>query len=146
MNAKFDYVVGTSTTKMVNSFTQTVRNLYNGGVKDVSSDDILEQFPLGVGYAGAISKPILEENSDYSGYHIVLFTGTLNNVDSKSITTENVFKKLSGKTSVSYGETLFEYFYEKCANIAYNKYESNLLSSIKAKSYYNENNYSDMYE
>ncbi len=146
MNAKFDYVVGTSTSKMVDSFTQTVRSLYNNGVKDTTSQEILEQFPMGVGYAGAISKPVLEENSDYSGYHIVLFTGTLKNVDAQTVTAENIFEKLANeKTSISYNQNLFEYIYEKSANIAYNKYESNLLASIKAKSYYNENNYSDLY-
>lgn len=145
MNAKFDYVLGTSTTKMVDSFTQTVRSLYNNGVKDVSSD-VLEEYPLGVGFAGAISKPVLEENSDYSGYHIVLFTGTLQNIDPQTITVANVFEKLnSAKTSISYNQTLFEYFYEKCANTAYSEYESDLLASIKSKPVYNEDNYSDLY-
>ena len=154
MNAKFDYVVGMNNSGMVASFTDVVRKLYNKGEvidKAVSfkagyDENITLNFPNGVGYAGAISEPFLEESSNYSGYHIVLFTGTLKNTVADTLTISNVYDKLSNvKTSVAYGQNLFEYVYEKLATSDYSSYQTNILSSIRNDITFNRKNFSDMY-
>ena len=116
-NATFDYVVGSETSPMVQSFTDAVRDLhYNKG------------------YAGAMSDAILEENDNYSGFHIVMYTGVLQNtINPQTLTVDNVVSKLSAiKTSESYNQTLFEYYYDSIIELEknYTTYEENIVSSI----------------
>ena len=153
MNAKFDYIVGTKTSQMVSSFTDVVRKLYNNGVKNNTSNykvtadynsDIILNFPNGVGYAGAYSEPFLEESSNYSGYHIVLFTGKLKNIDPSTLTVDNLFNKLSSKTSISYNETMFEMLYDMVTTDNYNVLQANILKTNPAI-VYNASNFSDLY-
>lgn len=154
MNATYDYVVGTKTSQMVNSFTEVVRKLYNNGEVDYNvtedtadyNQDVTLYFPNGVGYAGAISAPFLEEASNYSGYHIVLYTGTLKSVSTDGLTVDNLYEKLSKvKTSVSYNQTIFELMYDKVAKDNYNKHQSDVLATIKKATKYDSSNYSDLY-
>lgn len=154
VNAKFDYIVGTKTSSMVNSFTEVVRKLYNDGKKDETKlsdkadykDDVTLYFPNGVGFAGAISAPFFEEASNYSGYHIVLYTGTLGNIDASTLSISNVYQKLSStKTSVAYGQTLFEFIYDKVVKDTYNVHQTNLVNSImNSETKLNSSNYSDL--
>ena len=117
INAKFDYVVGeTKTSSMVEDFTKISRELYKQGVGSV-----------GMAY---------NNDSNYTGAHIVLCTGILENIfdskeELKTLTTDNAFSKLSTKTSISYNETLFEYFYDLVASDNYTTYQSDLLTSLK---------------
>ena len=117
INAKFDYVVGaTETSSMVEDFTEVSRELYKNGVGSV-----------GVAY---------NKDSNYTGVHIILCTGVLKNdfndlEDLKNLNIENVFDKLATKTSISYNETLFEYFYDLVASDNYSTYQSELLTSLK---------------
>ena len=153
INAKYDYVVGTKTSAMVESFTEIVRTLYNGknGTMTYAStnsevaDKYKVEFPFGIGYAGAISGPFLEESSSYSGYHIVLFTGILSNTNPTTITDSNVFDKLSEiKTSTAYNQTIFELVYEKVAKDSYTSYQNNLINSLIKNTIYNSSKYSDL--
>lgn len=136
INAKYDYVVGTKNSVMVDSFTQLVRDLYDEGNGKVGS--------VGITY---------EENDNYSGYHIVMYTGTLNNLfDSKSqledLDTSNVYQYLSSqKTSVSYNQTLFEYFYDNVVKDIYSTIKKNTIDSYKngTPTNYQYGNFSDMY-
>lgn len=153
MNAQFDYIVGTKTSQMVTSFTEVVRKLYNNGVANTTSNysvtadynsDITLKFPKGVGYAGAYSEPFLEESSNYSGYHIVLFTGKLKNIDPSILNVGNLYDKLSEKTSISYNETLFEMLYDSVATDNYNRIQENILKTNPAI-VYNTANFSDLY-
>ena len=153
MNAKFDYIVGTKTSSMVNSFTEVVRSLYNNGeanynpvsVKAEYNTNVNLYFPKGVGYAGAVSAPFLEEASNYSGYHIVLFTGKLKNIPADKLTIDNVYENLGkAKTSVSYNQTLFEYFYDKIAKENFETFKTNLVSD-KLTTEYISANFSDLY-
>ena len=61
---------------MVESFTNTVRDLFeNGQVGDVAI--------------------CYEENSSYTGYHIVMYTGILtNDIDVTTLNRENIFETL----------------------------------------------------
>lgn len=154
LNAKFDYVVGTQTSAMVKSFTEVVRKLYNNGVVseeplEVKADynnDVTLYFPNGVGYAGAISAPFLEEASNYSGYHIVLFTGKLQNVVSDTINKDNVYEKLSNvKTSVAYNQNIFEFVFDKLSKDNYSNYQQQILDTNKKGTQYNPDNFSDMF-
>ena len=117
INAKFDYVVGaTETSSMVEDFTKISRELYKEGIGSV-----------GMAY---------NNDSNYTGAHIVLCTGVLENVfnskeDLKNLSTDNVFSMLSAKTSISYNETLFEYFYDLVASDNYTTYQTDLLTSLK---------------
>ena len=116
-NATFDYVVGTKTSPMVESFTNAVRDLhYNEG------------------YVGAMSGAVLEENDNYSGFHIVMYTGTLENtVNPQTLTVDNVVEKLSGiKTSESFNQTMFEYYYDLVITEEkdYNTHETNIVSTL----------------
>lgn len=137
VNAKYDYVVGTSTSAMVESFTDAVRGLYDNGN----------------GKVGTLSDLILEENDSYSGFHIVLYTGTLNNMfvsrtDLNNLTSQNVFTKLNGeKTSISYNQTLFEKFFDEVAQDNYSTYRNNLVNSLKegANTVYQTNNFKDLF-
>lgn len=155
MNAKFDYVVGTQTSGMVKSFTDVVRFLYNNGegadleaqtITSTYDKNVSFYFPNGVGYAGAISAPFLEEASNYSGYHIVLFTGVLQNVPAENITIEDVYSTLSKiKTSIAYNQNVFELIFEQVSKDSYSTFQKNLLSSIKKDTTFNVSNFSDMY-
>ena len=140
LNAKFDYVVGTKTSPMVKSFTEVVRKLYNNGVVvenpiEVKADynkDVTLYFPNGVGYAGAISAPFLEEASNYNGYHIVLYTGKLENVVADTLNKNNVYEKLSKvKTSVAYNQDIFEFVFEKLTKDNYSNYQQQILDTNK---------------
>ena len=154
LNAKFDYIVGTKTSAMVQSFTEVVRKLHNEGNIDTrkteSDADYKENvkliFPNGVGFKGAMSAPFLEEASNYSGYHIVLYTGTLKNIDANLLTVSNVFSKLgNSKTSYAYGQSIFEFIYDKVQKETYNSYQTNLVNSIMDKeTKLNSSNYSDL--
>ena len=153
MNAQFDYIVGTKTSPMVNSFTEVVRKLYNNGVANTQNNysvvadynsDVTLKFPNGVGYAGAWSEPFLEESSNYSGYHIVLFTGKLKSIDPAILNAENLFEKLSEKTSISYNQTMFELLYDLVASDKYDEVQENILKQCSATSY-NSANFSDLY-
>ena len=154
MNAKFDYIVGTKTSGMVNSFTEVVRKLYNNGVADYEAksvkaeynNDVTLYFPNGVGYAGAISAPFLEEASNYKGYHIVLFTGKLENVVAEGLNVENVYSKLGNvKTSVAYGQSIFEFVFDKLTKDSYSQHQTDILSTNKANTEYVTANFSDLY-
>ncbi len=119
INAKFDYVLGeTETSSMVEDFTKVSRELYQSGAGSV-----------GVAY---------NSDSNYTGVHIILCTGALENAfDNEDalakLTTDNVFEKLSEtKTSISYNETTFEYFYDLVASDNYSTIQSELLTSLKS--------------
>ena len=116
-NAVFDYVVGSKTSPMVQSFTDAVRNLHDNE-----------------GYVGAMSGAVLEENDNYSGFHIVMYTGTLENtVNPQTLTVDNVVEKLSAiKTSQSHNQTMFEYYYDLVVaeEKDYNTFETNTVSSL----------------
>ena len=115
-NATFDYVLGTETSPMVESFTKATRDLYENE------------------YVGAMSNYILEENDNYSGFHIVLYTGTLENkVTPATLTVDNVVEKLGSiKTSIAKNQTLFEYYYDSVieAEKDYTTYETNIVDSL----------------
>ena len=136
INAKYDYVVGTTNSQMVTTFTDTVRDLYNDGK----------------GKLGDIAM-VYESNDSYSGYHIVMYTGTLTNAfDSAqqldSLNEQNVYDTLNNiKTSLTYNETLFEYFYDAVTNDYYNTYKTNIIESQKngVAITYNKGNYSDLF-
>ncbi|NCB48116.1 MAG: hypothetical protein EOM55_00575 [Clostridia bacterium] len=136
INAEYDYVVGTETSAMVESFTDSVRNLYNNGTGKVGSMDL-----------------IFEENDNYTGYHIVLYTGTLKNLftsrtELNTLTFANVFSKLtSEKTSISYNQTLFEKLFDEVAKDNYSTYRNNLVATLKngINTIYQTNNFSDLY-
>ncbi len=136
INAKYDYVVGTKNSQMVETFTNLVRDLYNDGKGTVGS--------IGMVY---------ESNDNYSGYHIVMYTGTLNNLynnskEVESLSLYNVYDVLSKvKTSLSYNENLFDYFYDAVVTDNYNTIKANLIDSQKngQATTYNKGNYSDLY-
>lgn len=138
INAKYDYVVGSTKSAMVESFTDAVRELYNNGA----------------GKVGSISQPIYEENDNYSGFHIVLYTGTLDNLfasdaDLNNLTTTTVFDKLSKeKTSVSYNQTLFEKLFEMVAEDNFSAYRKNIISTLKngVQTTYQTGNFKDLYQ
>ncbi len=136
INATNDYVVGTKNSAMVSSFTDAARQLYNNGkVGDVS----------GLEY---------EDNDDYTGYHIVFYTGTLQNIFSNkdslsTLTIDNIYNLLSKKyTSLSYNQTLFEFIFDKINDTNYyNTYSDNLVKTLKnnVEIKYNVDNFSDLY-
>ena len=157
INAKFDYVVGTKNSAMVESFTEVVRKLYNNGQTSFTDEaknqeaeydsDVTLKFPNGVGFAGAISEPFLQESSNYSGYHIVMFTGTLKSMAIEDLTKNNVYSKLSAeKTSVAYGQNMFEFIYEKLAKDNYSQYQTNIIETLQQDITYNPSNFSDLYK
>jgi len=137
INAEYDYVVGTQTSSMVESFTDAAIDLYDDGN----------------GKVGAISDLIFEESDSYTGYHIVLYTGTLNNLfasadDLNNLTSANVFSKLtSEKTSISYNQTMFEKIFDEVAEDNYSTYRANLVSTLKngTDTIYQTINFEDLY-
>lgn len=136
INAQFDYVVGTETSAMVESFTDAVRGLYDNGNGEVGSVTM-----------------VYEDNSNYKGYHIIIYTGTLDNAygslpELNSLTADNIYDTLSGiKTSLSYGETMFEFVYDKVVKDSFSTYKSNLIKSRinGTETVYVVSNYSDLY-
>ncbi|MBQ3048130.1 MAG: hypothetical protein IJD48_03860 [Clostridia bacterium] len=160
INAKYDYIVGTKTSGMVASFTEVVRELAaldeNTKQEKINTNYVQQQaeynkdvtlvFPNGVGYAGAVSAPFLEEASNYTGYHIVLYTGKLKSIAANTLTEDNLFEKLSkAKTSVAYNQNYFEYLYDLVAKDNYSTHISDIVSSIKVAPEYTSANYSDLY-
>ena len=136
INAKYDYVVGTNNSAMVDSFTNLVRDLYDNGNGTVGS----------IGYC-------YEENDNYSGYHIVMYTGTLQNLysslsDLQSLTIQNVYQVLSSeKTSLSYNQTMFELMFDTVVQDNYEEYATSIVETQKsgASINYNVGNFSDLY-
>lgn len=136
INAKYDYVVGTNNSAMVDSFTNLVRDLYDNGNGTVGS----------IGYC-------YEENDNYSGYHIVMYTGTLQNLysslsDLQSLTIQNVYQVLSSeKTSLSYNQTMFELMFDTVVQDNYEEYATSIVETQKsgANINYNVGNFSDLY-
>ena len=136
INAQFDYVVGTETSAMVESFTDAVRGLYDNGNGEVGSVTM-----------------VYEDNSSYKGYHIIIYTGILDNAygslpELNSLTADNIYDTLSGiKTSLSYGETMFEFVYDKVVKDSFSTYKSNLIKSRinGTETVYVVSNYSDLY-
>lgn len=154
INAKFDYVVGTKTSAMVESFTEAVRTLYNNGKVDLEKTEVKANydknvnlvFPNGVGYAGAISAPFLQESENYKGYHIVLYTGTLQNTVADKLDVSNVYSELSKqKTSIAYGQNLFELIYEKITKDTYSTHQQNIIDTFTKGTQYNTDNFKDMF-
>jgi len=155
MNAQFDYIVGQKTSGMVASFTEVVREL--ASIENGMNTNYVEQtakynkdvtlvFPNGVGYEGAISAPFLEEASNYTGYHIVLYTGKLKSVVANTLNTANLFEKLSKvKTSIAYNQNYFEYLYDLVAKDNYSAHVTDVVGSIKVATEYTSANYSDLY-
>jgi len=108
--------------------------------------DVTLVFPNGVGYEGAISAPFLEEASNYTGYHIVLYTGKLKSVVANTLNTANLFEKLSKvKTSIAYNQNYFEYLYDLVAKDNYSAHVTDVVGSIKVATEYTSANYSDLY-
>ncbi len=134
INAKYDYVVGTENSQMVTTFTDAVRDLYkNGKPGDITW--------------------VYESNDSYSGYHIIMYTGTLTNIfeteeELNALTVDNVYNKLGkAKTSLTYKETLFEYFYDAVVSDNYSTIKASIVESQKNgnATSYNKGNYSDLY-
>ena len=136
INAHYDYVVGTKNSAMVDSFTDLVRGLYDDGNGTPGS--------IGICY---------EENDNYSGYHIVMYTGTLNNLFNSSseldtLSTSNVYNILSSeKTSLSYNQTIFELVFDNTIQDIYESISANAVETEKSGQTitYNVGNFSDLY-
>ena len=92
---------------------------------------------------------IFEENDKYTGYHIVMYTGTLkNNFNVQNLCVSNAYQLLSAeKTSLSYNQTMFEYVFDKVVTDNYTTYQTNLIASLKNGKdvVYQKANYSDLY-
>ena len=135
INATHDYIVGTKNSFMVETFTNEARRLYNEGK------------------VGDISEPIYESSDRYSGFHIIMYTGTLQNVFSSktalnTLNSSNIFEKLGSKyTSLSYKQTYFEYVYDNIAEDRYQVYSNSLVETLKngIATVYNTANYDDLY-
>ena len=136
INAQFDYVVGTKTSPMVESFTNAVRELYDDGNGEVGSMTM-----------------VYEDNSSYKGYHIIIYTGVLDNAfdsisESNNLNSNNIYNMLGRQyTSLSYNETMFEFIYDKVAKDSFSTYKTELVSSlINGKTTeYITSNYKDLY-
>lgn len=135
INATHDYIVGTKNSFMVETFTNEARRLYNEGK------------------VGDISEPIYESSDSYSGFHIIMYTGALQNVFSSktalnTLNSSNIFEKLGSKyTSLSYKQTYFEYVYDNIAEDQYQVYSNSLVETLKngIATVYNTANYDDLY-
>jgi hypothetical protein len=124
MNAQFDYAIGSNgTSSMVEEFTNAAIELYEGGV------------------VGAVSDIV---ESTY-GYHILIYTNKLTNIDPSLIDIETLASmKLSSTTYEE--DNMLEYIYGKVKQDAYSTYEENLLNTLqagKAFTYYKAN-YKDL--
>ena len=136
INAQFDYVVGTKTSPMVESFTNAVRELYDDGNGEVGSMTM-----------------VYEDNSSYKGYHIIIYTGVLDNTfdsisELNNLNSNNIYNMLGRQyTSLSYNETMFEFIYDKVAKDSFSTYKTELVSSlINGKTTeYITSNYKDLY-
>lgn len=107
INKTFDYVIGTEESKMVESFTDASRELFDNGN----------------GQFGAISEPI---ESEY-GAHIVIYLNPVTNAftingnledfklvsNNQTILEQNITKITNFKLSQLNTQTLFDYAYEK---------------------------------
>ncbi len=126
MNAQFDYAIGANgTSSMVEEFTNAAIDLYKTGVVG-SVSDIIE--------------------SSY-GYHILIYTNKLTNVDPAIVDIE-MLASMKLSTTTSADDNMLEYIYGKIKQEAYSTYEANLLNTLqagKAFTYYKAN-YKDLLE
>ena len=110
LNAQFDYSIGSNgTSSMVEPFTNASIELYN------------------LGYAGAISDIV---ESSY-GYHIILYTNKLANIDIGALDLE-MLSQIKLSTSTVEEDNMLEYVYGLVKNSAYSTYESNLIATLEA--------------
>ncbi len=137
INAEFDYIVGSEkNSAMVQTFTDLVRELYDNGNGEKGS--------IGIVY---------EDGSSYKGYHIVMYTGVLDNIfvsktDLASLDSTNIYSILSNRmTSLSYGESLFDYVYSKTTTDRFATYKKDVLSTLQSgkTTEYNVGNYRDLF-
>lgn len=135
INAKYDYVVGTKNSTMVQSFTDRVRKFLSDGEA-----------------VGSISEPVFEDSSSYTGFHIIFYTGVLKNIfnskeDAEILTKDNIYDFLGDvKTCLSYNETFFEYVYDKVIKDNYNTFKLNTCRTLESGKdiYYNNAQFSDL--
>lgn len=114
LNAQFDYAVGANgSTGMVESFTNAAIELYN------------------TGYTGAISGIV---ESTY-GYHIVLYTNKLTNVDISAVDIE-LLESIKLTSSTCSEDNMLEYIYSLVKEDAYSTYEQNVLNTLEANTSY----------
>ena len=110
LNAQFDYAVGANgTTGMVEPFTNAAIDLYNEG------------------YTGAISDIV---ESSY-GYHIILYTNKLSNVDLGALDI-NLLANIKLTSSSTKENNMLEYMYSLIKKEAYSAYEANVLATLEA--------------
>lgn len=110
LNAQFDYAIGANgTTSMVEPFTNAAIDLYNEG------------------YTGAISDIV---ESSY-GYHIILYTNKLSNVDLGAVDI-NLLASIKLTSSSTEENNMLEYMYSLVKSEAYSSYESNVLATLEA--------------
>ena len=124
LNAQFDYAIGSNgTTAMVEEFTNAAIELFE------------------MGYEGAISEIV---ESSY-GYHILIYTNKVENVDLGVLSVEMLEgMKLTSTTCAE--DNMLEYIYGLVKADAYSTYEANLLATLEAgeKYTYYKANYKDL--
>jgi hypothetical protein len=124
INPTYDYVIGTTSSGMVDSFTEESRNLY------------------GAGQRGAISSWV---ESDY-GYHFIMYVDELNPIvmNPNDITIELLNKSLR----LSGGKTHLENLFAAAASNDFSGYQQRLISGLTSgiKIIFHEDRYKDLFD
>lgn len=124
INPTYDYVIGTSSTGMVESFTEESRNLYNAGQR------------------GAISSYV---ESEY-GYHFIMYVNELNPIVMSA--NDIGIELLDSPMRLSGGATHLESLFAEVATDDFSGYQqrliSGLISGIKIVLY--EDRYKDLFQ
>lgn len=124
LNQEYYYVVNLDTEvedKMVKAFADTSRELIEKG-------------------AGSLSEPVLVEASNYSGYHIILAIGKVDNmVDisnleefGKGLSFDGAIKKLyETKIMVGTDKTLYDALFDLVYKDTFSTYQTNISNTLK---------------
>ena len=124
LNQEYYYVVNLDTEvedKMVKAFADTSRELIEKG-------------------AGSLGEPVLVEASNYSGYHIILAIGKVDNmVDisnleefGKGLSFDGAIKKLyETKIMVGTDKTLYDALFDLVYKDTFSTYQTNISNTLK---------------
>lgn len=115
-NAEYMYVIGTSTSKMVESFTNASRELNDDGTFGAISDLVVSEYGVHVIFYGSRVTNLF----------------TVNSIDSFNLSDSDIEKLCEAKLSALNNKTVFDKVFETLSNDSYSIFENMNINQLKS--------------